>query len=362
MGKARLILGLLALVACQIVAAVEPVFAPDSEASYARTLVPRKGKAIVYIYMRQQDGNNTSPKIWLNNYEIGRLVPGSFTVWQLAPGRLQLKVGGIEPSTVSLISQAGKIYMFRLVLSHSELGTKAEIEKMPSSSRSELAATGLIKNPRQVTPVAAPVVQAKPATPPPVTEAESTPSPTPRQHERHRTRDNVRPGGMAVMLKTGGLSISKQSQTILGYDSTFDKSASGIYGFEVYYQSRSGVAMGGEFLAYKAHFTTVGLSASGDVSTMVGLFSVKRYFRTESSFQPYIGVGTGIAITSLSGTAFTGNTAGVAYALDGGLEYRTQSVGAFAEARYIYANTKDKNSQSIDMTSSGFMAGVVFHF
>jgi len=144
------VLGVL-LMLNQIAAASTAVFAKAYETRYAQQMKPPRGKALVYIYEREQ-GSATSPRIWLNNYEIGRLVPGSFTVWQLAPGRLELRVGGSNPTTLSLQTQAGKVYPFRLDV----IGDSAKIDGMPLSFRSELASLQLIKNPRQVVATAKP--------------------------------------------------------------------------------------------------------------------------------------------------------------------------------------------------------------
>lgn len=341
------------LVTAQLTHAAAPVFGTASETRYARDLAPPKGKALIYIYLREQDGHGTSPTIWLNNYEIGRIVPGSFTVWQLAPGRLNLRVGGAEPATLSVLSKTGRVYLFRLTVVQTEAGAKAQIVSMPETYRGDLAATRLIKNPRQVTPVVT-QVPASPAATPAVTRPESTMHP--------KTRTALQPGGFGLLLKTGSLSLANQTQTILGTNRSFDKSVSGLYGIELDYQLGSGLATGLELMGYKAHFTTVGATSTGDVSALALLAIIKQYYLTHSNLQPYIGAGFGAATTSVSGTAITGNTAGFAYQLLAGLEYRSSSIGFFAEAKYLGANTKDSNNQSIDMTGSGVFAGIDFHF
>lgn len=349
------ILLLVMMVASQYAAAGAPVFGSSKETKYARELVPQKGKAIVYIYQRQQDGTGASPTIWLNNYEIGRIVPGSFTVWQLAPGRLELRVGSAEPATLSLMSQAGKVYLFRLSVTQSAGEAKAQLENMPDSYRGDLAATQFIKNPREVTPA---VAQVPAPSTTPVTTAPVAKTTTPH---RVRHEEALRAGGIGVLLKTGSLSLSKQTQTILLADRLFDKKATGLYGIEVYYQYDDGLAWGGELLGYKAHFITSGSTAPGDVAVHVVLANAKQYYRTETRLQPYLGVGMGAAVTDVSG-AITGNSAGFAYQLVAGMEYRGVGMGAFLEAKYVGAKTKSGNAQTVDVTGSGLFAGIAFHF
>jgi opacity protein-like surface antigen len=334
-----------------------PVFGSSAESKYARELTPPKGKAIVYIYQRKQDGAGVSPIIKLNKYEIGRIVPGSFTVWQLAPGRLELHVGGVEPVSLSLTSQAGKVYLFRLSVTQTVAGPKAQLESLPATYRTDLAATQYIKNPRQVTPA---VVQipAKPVTPPttpPAAAAKPVAEPQPEPEMAWQA------GGVALLLKIGTLSLSKDTQTILGVDRSFDKSASGIYAIEAYYQLDDGLAVGGELLGYKSQFTTPSNTDTGDVTAHVLLANAKQYYRTDTRVQPFIGAGIGIATTSVSGS-ISGNTSGFAYQLMAGLEYRASNVGVFGEAKYVGANTKTSNGQKVDATGIGFFAGVAFHF
>ena len=344
------------LVLSQAAGAASPVFGSVSETRYARGLTPPKGKSLIYIYQGKQ-GGAVSPKIWLNNYEIGRIVPGSFTVWQLAPGKLELRVDGPNPAKLSLVSQAGKVYLFRLDVT----GNSAEIENLPQSYRSDLVSLRLIKNPRQVTaettPPPAKTTVTEATTPPP----SAKPAPRPQSHYHQHTEASLLPGGMAILLKTGSFNLSKQDQTILGTNESFKKSVSGLYDIEVDSQFSNGEALGGELLGYKAQYTTVGPSGTGDVSVVALLANAKLYYRTHSPFQPYIGAGLGIAVTDVSG-AIIGKTAGFAYQLLAGVEYRTASVGVFAEAKYLNANTKDSNSNKIDVSGSGVLAGIAFHF
>jgi opacity protein-like surface antigen len=153
----------------------------------------------------------------------------------------------------------------------------------------------------------------------------------------------------------------KDTQTILGVDRSFDKSASGIYAIEAYYQLDDGLAVGGELLGYKSQFTTPSNTDTGDVTAHVLLANAKQYYRTDTRVQPFIGAGIGIATTSVSGS-ISGNTSGFAYQLMAGLEYRASNVGVFGEAKYVGANTKTSNGQKVDATGIGFFAGVAFHF
>lgn len=347
------------LATMQIVNAASPVYGSDAQTRYARQLHPPKGKALIYIYELKQSGG-VSPRIWLNNYEIGRIVPGSFTVWQLAPGQLNLRVGGEEPARVSLISRAGQVYLFRLSVTRTPTGVRAEIESLPASYRHELAATRFIRNPREVSAEirSTPKPEKQPAR---VVRATPPPAPRPKPRPRENFTPVIQPGGMSLQIKLGSLSTAKQTQNILSADRQFDHSASGVYGIEFDYQTHAGISYGGELLGYKLAYTTVGATGSGDVSVQALMALAKQYYQIRNRLQPYLGIGLGLATTSVSG-AITGNTTGFAYQALAGVDYRFATMDIFAEYKYIGVQTKSSNSQKIDASGSGIFLGAAFHF
>jgi opacity protein-like surface antigen len=373
MNGIKSMLLLLLLTVNHFVFAAPPNFASPAESQRAREYTPPPGKALVYIYQRQQDGRGVSPTIWMNNYEIGRLVPGTFTVWKLAPGRLSLRVDGTKSASLSMKIQAGRIYRFRLSVAEETTGLRAKFRLVPETYRSELASTRLIKNPRDVSTVTAAPARPKTAKPaiPPAT-ARETPLQTDKQsittdQEEDKQTDiawnaPIVPGGMGLMLKTGSLTLTEDRQTILAADRRFEESVSGLLAVELYYQFDSGLTLGGELIQYSAEFTTLGMMDNHDVDVTIILFNSRKYFRNYSGLQPYIGAGIGVAVTDISGPTIGGNTAGVAYKLLTGLEYRWAKVGLFGELNYIGADTEDDNNESVDVSGTGIAAGVVFHF
>ena len=360
------------LLMSHVVLAAVPVFGSTTESNYARQLVPPGNKAIVYIY-QQNDSSGVSPSIQINNYEIGRLVPGSFTVWKLSPGKLKIGVGGTNPTSVSIISQAGKVYLFRLSVVQTSAGPRAQLTGLPGSFRSDLATMRLIKNPRAVTSLAG-RVPAKPKEPvkkkkPAKRATQAKPVEKPRSAPRFDLSSDpasqpdvaIAPGGIGLMLKVGALTLSEDTQTILGSARQFDESVSGPYAIEGYYQFDSGFAFGGELMGYTAVFTTAGVNQH-DVDVTILFANVKNYFRVDSSLQPYIGAGIGAATTDISGPTIGGSTSGLAYQLMAGIEYRSTNIGLFGEFKYVGADTESDNNETIDVSATGILAGVSFHF
>lgn len=350
----------------QAATAAEPAFGTDAENKYTRELRPAQGKAIVYIYQRQQDGSGVSPVISLNNREIGRLLPGTFTVWQFSPGQVNVRVNADVPASQTIAVEAGKVYLFRLVVTQAQSRSVARLTALPESYRGDLAATRLIKNPQEMTAAQAALPAAAPATP--VIADKPVVTDTPRVEDKpaerpvRRTQVSLQPGGVGLLLKTGALTLSEDRQTILGDARVFDDSTSGLYGVEALYQFPSGVSVGGEILGFTANFVTEGSSDRHDVDVLIVFANARQYFRTDASLQPYIGAGIGVAVTDTSGPTIVGSTSGLAYQLLAGAEYRSGNFGLFAEYKYLSADTESSNNEKIDVSGSGLFAGVAFHF
>jgi len=347
--------------------AAAPSFGSASESDSARGLSPPPGKSLVYIYQRDRDGSGITPKIFLNNYEIGRLVPGAFTVWQLAPGQLNFRIDGAQPARLSIVSQAGKVYLIRVSVVQTAAGPVAQLTSLPASYRSDMIGTLLIKNPRAVTVDAA---GAAPRTASPATrdtQATTQAQAKPPAESKPKSRSavsysDIKPGGMSLLLKTGALSLSTDRQTILGMDFQFDDSASGVYDAELFYQFDSGLTVGGELLGYTADFVEVGTTDRYTADVLIIMGTVRQYFRTRSTLQPFIGAGLGAAGTDVSGPGLSGSTSGLAYEAIAGIEYRWEGVGLTAEYKFLSADTEDANGEKVDVSGSGFFAGLAIHF
>jgi opacity protein-like surface antigen len=345
-----------------------PVYGTTSETRQAQQYQPPDGKALVYIYQPVTGGQSISPVILINNYKVGRLVPGSFMVWKLSAGRLNIRFDGTDSPGQTLNMRAGNIYRFRLTIPEESAGPNGQVKLVPASLHSELMAMRLLKNPKTVTSISAvKPIQKKEETPVVANAQKSEPerqkSKVEKKTEYIPTYDaGIEPGGFELTLKTGTLTLSNGMQTILAVDRDFDDNASGIFAAEFDYQFENGLSVGGEFIKYSANFTTVGLSDTHTVDVSVVLVNAKQYFRTRSGLQPYLSAGAGYAVTNVSGPTISGNTAGVAYQVSTGLQYRGSNVGVFGELKYIGARTEDDNGETIDVTGAGLFAGIAFHF
>jgi len=355
-----------ALIVSHLASAAVPVLGSTSESRYAREATPAKGKAIIYIYRRHDDPAGLSPPIWLNTFEVGRLLPGTFTAWQLSPGRLEIRTEGVAPSTLRVTSETGKVYLIRVSVTQSAQGPSAKLVRIaPEAGRADMASTQLIKNPREVSETAAlvppPPSSPKPAAAPPP-EPSPPPAPAKADAEPEAPVGPLSPGGFALLLKGGQFTLSNDRQEIGNVDRDVDDKASGVYSIEAYYQFRNGFAVGIEYMGYSSEISTPGYSDKNDIDVTTVFVNGKKYFRTDSHFQPYIGAGLGGTSTDVSGPTINGSTSGFSYQAMVGAEYRGKTFGVFGEYKYINADTESDNNEKIDLSGSGFFAGISLHF
>ncbi len=356
--------------------AAKPVFGSAAESKYAREFSPPKGKAVIYIYQRKGDGKDVSPTVKLNNYLIGRLVPGSFAVWKMSPGQVTIQVDGVKSVGYSFKTKPGKTYRFRLVVERTAAGDEVKLELMSASARNDIVGTRLLKNPKTVTtytkrnqaiaaapkPSSTPKHSSKARSRTSTVKQKSKQDPAPDQSGQFDYEGGQLSDNLGLMLKVGAMSLSSSTQFIVGADRSFDKSTSLPYGVDIYYRFSSGLTVGGELIQYTANFTTVGLSDEHDVDVTLVMANVKKYFRNETKLQPFIGAGLGTVVVDISGPAVSGSSTGVAFQLMGGLEYRMSNIGFFGELKYIDAMSESDNNEKVDVSGTGIFTGITFHF
>jgi opacity protein-like surface antigen len=350
-----------------IVSAAEPIYGQPDETKRIRDAMPVPGRAIIYIYRRHDDTGGPSPVIYLNTYQVGRLLPGTFTSWRVSPGQIEVRAEGLQTTRLPLTSQAGNIYLIRVSVKESARGVNARLTRVrPDARASELAGTQLLKNPREIPaalPKPAPVAPPPPRVAPAPTPPPAPPPPKPKPKAKVAPAKQIPPTKAAVILKLGTLTLADDTQDLFGMDQTFDDTASGVYALEGLYQLPHGITIGGELIGYSTEFTTTGTTNKHDVDVLEFFVNAKKYFRSDRLIQPFVGVGVGAATTDVSGPTISGDTSGLAYQLMAGVEFRFNRVmGLQVEAKYIGAETEDDNNEKIDVSGTGVFLGVGLHF
>lgn len=301
----------------------------------AKQAVPVRGKALIYIYRKQDDSASVTP-VTLNGREVVRLEPQTFGLWNVEVGRNEIRAGG---KTLALQCEPGRTYFVELTIL---TGGVALRQVSYAIGRTQTQQARLAGSPPRVAP------KTKPAPTAPATAAVSTP---------------VRRENFVLALKTGSFKLADESQTVIS-PQQFDSSASSLYAIEGEGFINDNLSVGGEYLHYSNAFTDVLSGVAGKMTTTVYLVNAKYYFGS-SAWRPYVGGGLGAATSSFNGP-LTGDLGGVAVQAFGGVQWRWQWIGVRAEYKFLKANTDGTNTaggtEKMDASGSGFFLGASFHF
>lgn len=167
---------------------------------------------------------------------------------------------------------------------------------------------------------------------------------------------------IAVIVKAGSFSLSKDRQTIVGGNIEFDDSSSGVFGIEGEWRQTNGLALGIEYLQYENDLGAPSVVGTGTMDTSVVLFNVKKYFRPTATVNPYIGAGFGAAAVDFSGDIITGSAGGFALQATGGVEFRWDKVGFYTELKALVAEAEDEVGEQVKASGSGIFAGISISF
>ncbi|MCZ6576502.1 MAG: hypothetical protein O6950_08660 [Gammaproteobacteria bacterium] len=178
-GPVLMLCALAILFASDSGSAAEPIYSSPEETRRIRAALPVQGRAAIYIYRHHDDAGGPSPAIWLNRYQVGRLLPGTFTALWVSAGRIEIRTEGVQTTRLPLTSEVGNIYLIRVSVIQTAQGPNARLTRVPPDARrNELAAIRLLRNPREIPaalPTAAPAV-----TPPPPPKPQVAPAPKPK--------------------------------------------------------------------------------------------------------------------------------------------------------------------------------------
>jgi hypothetical protein len=163
----------------------------------------------------------------------------------------------------------------------------------------------------------------------------------------------------ALMVKVGRLNVSHETQDIDGANRTLDNSTN-TYALAWEARANDGVAFGAEFMTYRNDWHGPG-AQQGDVRTRALLFTMKKYMSPAGNMYPYAGAGVGLAHGVVGGLNFD-PALGLALQLDGGVEFRWESVGFYTELKGLYASPGSIWGSSVDTSSVGLFGGISILF
>jgi opacity protein-like surface antigen len=362
--------------------------------AHAQGASPPPGKALVVLYRSDKQPVAARIPIIANADRLGDLGNGEFVNAVVNPGRTFLRAGDRILTTLALQTSAGQTYYVLLEAVPGMTPVRAEMREMTAGSASRAlaqsrpaagaaasrapaaaaplaaapvaAAAARPPAPVQPAPAAAPPrqVQAppppKPAPPPPPKPA--PPPPTSEQPREPSDNAGVERGWeFALIAKGGAFNLASVNQTIGGLDSTYEKKSKPAFGLEAEMRNEEGFALGAEVFYYKNTLTPNGTTLQATQTAIAAMANAKYYFEAASWLYPFIGGGLGYAGTTFGGD-FTGSTGGFAYQGMLGADLRFSSVGLYLEYKYLGATTADKNSQTVKIGGTGFLAGISIAF
>jgi len=151
---------------------------------------------------------------------------------------------------------------------------------------------------------------------------------------------------------------------------TIDTDAKKVFSVEYEWHLKYGMTVGGDIVNFDNNYTSSTYNnRSGTIETTVFIGNFKKYFSISNSFQPFIGVGLGIAYAQFSGP-LTGNAVGIAAQAKLGAIYKIGRYSIYGEYHYLYANHVNSShaesegdiSGSVDLTGDGYFLGLAVSF
>jgi opacity protein-like surface antigen len=349
--------------------------------AHAQGASPPPGKALVVLYRSDKQPVAARIPIIANADRLGDLGNGEFVNAVVNPGRTFLRAGDRILTTLALQTSAGQTYYVLLEAVPGMTPVRAEMREMTAGSASRAlaqsrpaAGAAASRAPAAAAPLAAAPVAAAAARPPapvqpapPPRQVQAPPPPKPAPPPPSAVREPPDNAGVergwefALIAKGGAFSLSNVNQTIGGLDSTYEKKSKPAFGIEAEMRNEDGFALGAEVFYYKNTLTPDGTTLQATQTAFATMANAKYYFEAASWLYPFIGGGLGYAGTTFGGD-FTGSTGGFAYQGMLGADLRFSSVGLYLEYKYLGATTADKNSQTVKIGGTGFLAGISIAF
>lgn len=363
-GISLLLVSLLLAVCMHQALAAVPLASPEQDRR-AKQAVPPSGRALIYVYRLDDASHATTPGLWLNGRDSGRLEPRTYGMWAAGPGRLEIRAGRADAAPLTFNCQAGRIYFVKLSVNKDQSTSLRQVTY--GTGRLDMRQARLVLSPALAAPPAKPRAPA-PVPAPKVAAAKKAPV-TKKAPEAREAPAEKGSSGATLIFKLGSFQLASKSQTILGASRSFS-AANMAYGLEGEWRLENGFAFGLELFGHSQDYTTTGLPETGDMAVTNVFINAKKYFRPGALVQPYIGAGIGSAATNFSasgGGGITGGSRGFAVQGMAGVAFRWQHVGIYSEFKYEHAETDGTNAttgatETVGVSGRGLFAGMSVHF
>lgn len=162
-----------------------------------------------------------------------------------------------------------------------------------------------------------------------------------------------------IRVKTGNYHLLEPSQTISTSSNTtrtFTKESNTVFGIEYEVREKKNISMGFEIFHFENNFQSSNSNLLYKSEANIITFNVKYYFKHNSSFQPYIGIGKGKTLILPAQDTNTTYTPGAASQLLLGFSYHFTNASIYTEYKYLRAFASNQlflTTDNDEMTLTG---------
>lgn len=168
-----------------------------------------------------------------------------------------------------------------------------------------------------------------------------------------------------IMAKLGAYSLNDERQvTSIEYTNetlTFGD-PDNVVGIEYEWRFQNKWSVGGEYVQFKTDWRSNLFGRRGTVEAFTLTVRGKKYFAPTDWLLPYVGAGVGFAGGIFSSPFGESTLAGGAAQAAAGIEFLFGRVGLHTEAKVVSAAMEDDFGEEIDMSGTGYFAGLSVHF
>ena len=89
---------------------------PSPQDIQAKRFETAPGRAVIYLVRTYPDLGDVPAPLWLDNQVMGATYMGTYFRWEVAPGRHQIAGYGADHGTITLDTQADRVYYVQQVV------------------------------------------------------------------------------------------------------------------------------------------------------------------------------------------------------------------------------------------------------
>lgn len=164
----------------------------------------------------------------------------------------------------------------------------------------------------------------------------------------------------AFIFKTGVMRHAHTEQDIDNARRALDDTSDDAYALAWEKRLERDRALGVELVRFNTAWQGPA-AARGEIKSRIVMFTAKRYLPQPGNWYPFVGVGIGGAHATISGLDFD-PAIGLALQVGGGVEWRSELLGVYAEVKGLYAKPGNTFGDDINNSGVGAFVGISFRY